>query len=46
MRCSLCGFLIIKQQTTLHYAVRCTVICNTVRLCHFTGDFGVVFAVW
>ena len=46
MRCSLCGFLIIKQQTTLHHAVRCTVICNAVRLSHFTGDFGVVFAVW
>ena len=46
MRCILCGFLIIKQQTTLHHAVRCTVICNAVRLSHFTGDFGVVFAVW
>ena len=23
MRCSLCGFLIIKPQTALHHAVRC-----------------------
>ena len=26
MRCGLCGFLIIKPQTTLHYAVRCDVV--------------------
>ena len=45
MRCSLCGFYIIKPQTALHHAVQCTVTCGAVRLYHFTGGFGVVFAV-
>ena len=48
MRCGLCGFLIIKPQTTLHYAcgaVRCNITCGAVRLCHFAGGFGAVFAV-
>ena len=30
MQCSLCGFLIIKPQTTLYHAVRCTVTCGMV----------------
>ena len=42
MRCGLCGFLIIKPQTTLHHAVW----CGAMRLCHFTDDFGGVFTVW
>ena len=29
----------------LHYAVRYTVTCGAVRLCHFVGDFGVIFTV-
>jgi len=32
-----CGFLIIKLQTALHYVMR---------LCHFVGNFGAIFAVW
>ena len=35
MWCDLCGFLIIKPQTTLHYAVRCGVV-------HFYLRCGVV----
>ena len=32
-----CGALLL--------AVRCTITCSAVRLCHFAGDFGAVFAV-
>ena len=39
MRCSLCNFLIIKPQTTLHYAIQYTITCGGVQLYHFTGDF-------
>ena len=44
-----CGFLIIKPQTTLHHAVWCGVMhyylrCGAVRLCHFAGSFGAVYA--
>ena len=48
MRCNLCGFLIIKPQTALHHAVcavRCTITCSAVQLCHFVSGFGAVFAV-
>ena len=31
MWCGLYGFLIIKLQTTLYYAVRCTVTCNAMQ---------------
>ena len=40
MRCGLCGFLIIKPQTTLHHAMWCDAVRCTVRLCYFAGDFG------
>ena len=30
MHYGLCGFLIIKPQTALHYAVQCTVTCGAV----------------
>ena len=43
--CGLCGFLIIKSQTALHYAVWCTITCSAVQLCHFVGGFGVIFAI-
>ena len=43
MQCGLCGFLIIKPQTTQHHAVRCTVTCGAMQLCHFVGSFGAVF---
>ena len=26
-------------------AVRCTITCGAVQLCHFTGYFGAIFAV-
>ena len=47
MRCSLCGFLIIKPQTSLHQcsAVQCIVTCGVVWLCHFAGGFDAIFAV-
>ena len=45
VRCSLYSFLIIKSQITLHHVVRCTITCSVVRLCHFAGSFGAVFAV-
>ena len=45
MRCGLCGFLIIKPQTALHHAVRCTITCGAVWLYHFADGFGAVFAV-
>ena len=32
--------------TVVHYAVWCTITCSAVRLCHFTGGFGAVYAVW
>ena len=35
-----CGFLIIKPQTALHYTVRCTVTCGSVRLYYFANGFG------
>ena len=43
-------FLIIKPQTALHRAVwcgavRCTITCGAVWLCHFPGGFGMVFTV-
>jgi len=41
-----CGFFIIKLQTALHQAVRCTIIYGVVRLYHFTSGFSVIFAVW
>ena len=40
------SFLIIKSQTVLHHTVRCTVTCGLVQLCHFAGDFGVVFMIY
>ena len=47
MRCDLCGFLIIKPQTTLRCdAMRCTITYGAVRLYHFAGDFSAVFTVW
>ena len=46
MRCGLCGFLIIKPQTALHHAVRCTITCGAMRLYHFAGGFGAVCAVY
>ena len=49
MQYGLCGFLIIKPQIALHYAVRCIVTCGAVWLCHFVGGFGAIFvvcAVW
>ena len=27
-------------------AVRCTITCSAVQLCHFAGGFGAVFAVY
>ena len=33
-----CGALLL--------AVRCTVTCGAVWLCHFAGGFGAVYAVW
>ena len=44
MWCGLYGFLIIKLQTTLYYAVRYTVTCNAMQLYHFTDNFGMVLA--
>ena len=41
VRCGLCGFLIIKQQTALHHAMW----CGAVRLCYFVSGFGAVFVV-
>ena len=41
-----CSFYIIKPQTALHHAVRCTVTCDAVRLCHFASGFGTVFVVY
>ena len=26
--------------------VRCTITCGVVRLCHFTSNFGALFAIW
>ena len=26
--------------------VRCTVTCSVMWLCHFTGDFSAIFAIW
>ena len=46
MRCGLCGFLIIKPQTTLHHTVRYTITCGAMRLCHFASGFGAVCAVY
>ena len=46
VRCSLCGFLIIKPQIALHHAVWCNIICGVVRLCYFAGGFGAVCAVY
>ena len=46
MWCNLCGFLIIKLQTTLHDAVRCIVICGVMRLYYFAGGFDAIFVVW
>ena len=48
MRCdAVCAvFFIIKLQTALYHAVRCTITSGAVRLCHFTGDFGAVYAVY
>ena len=48
MRCGLCGFFNYKTAncTTPCSAVRCTITCDTVWLCHFAGGFGAVFAVW
>ena len=41
-----CGFLIIKPQIALHYAVRFTVAYGAVRLCLFASGFGEICAVW
>ena len=51
VRCGLCGFLIIKPQIALHHvvwcgAVRCKITCGAVRLCHFAGGCGAIYAVW
>ena len=51
MQCSLCDFLIIEPQTALYHvvwcgAVQCTITCGAVRLYHFAGSFGAVYAVW
>ena len=45
MRCGLCGFLIIKPQIALYHVEWCGAILLAIRLCHFTGDFGAIFAV-
>ena len=46
VRCGLCGFLIIKPQTTLHLAMRCNITCGAIQLCHFAGGFGAVCAIY
>ena len=48
MRCGLCGFFFVIN--ALHFAVQCGAVhcylwCGAVRLCHFVGDFGVIFTV-
>ena len=41
-----CGFLNIKPHCTMWCgAVRCTITCGAVWLCHFADDFGVIFAI-
>ena len=42
--CGLCSFLIINPQTALYHtvwygAMRCTITCGAVQLCHFAGSF-------
>ena len=51
MRCGLCGFFILKPQTALHHVVWCGTVhyylrCDVMRLCHFTGDFDVIFTIF
>ena len=50
MRCGLVCTVFLSQNRKLHYtmrygAVRCKITCGAVRLCHFVGSFGTVFAV-
>ena len=41
-----CGFLNIKPHCTMWCgAMRCTITCGAVWLCHFADDFGVIFTV-
>ena len=41
-----CGFIIIKLQTALPHAVRCSAVqYGAVRLCHFMGGFGAIFTI-
>ena len=47
MRCGAVRFSYYKtaNRTAPCGVVRCTITCCVMRLCHFAGGFGVVFAV-
>ena len=43
---AVCVVFLLKTETTLHHAVRCTITCSTMQLCHCADDFGTIFAVY